>query len=68
MIQALIDDTTARPTPEGFYSLGFLLEQAGNMPQAREAYAHALNLDPDFREAKDALSALGTAGNKLSGS
>jgi Tfp pilus assembly protein PilF len=68
MIQAMIDDTTARPTPEGFYSLGFLLEQAGNLPQAREAYAHALNLDPNFREAKDALNALGAAGNKLSGS
>ncbi len=68
MIRALIEDTTARPTPEGFYSLGFLLQQAGNVPDARDAYARALNLDPNLREAKDALNALGTVGNKLGGS
>ena len=68
MIRALIEDTTARPTAEGFYSLGFLLQQAGNVPDARDAYARALNLDPNLREAKDALNALGTVGNKFGGS
>ena len=64
MIGSLIEDTTARPTPEGFYSLGFLLQQAGNVTEARDAYVRALNLDPNLTEAKDALNALGTAGNK----
>lgn len=68
MIQALIDDTTARPTPEGCYSLGFLLEQAGNVPEARDAYARALILDPNLREARNALNALGTAASKTGGS
>ena len=47
---------------EGFYSLGFLLQQAGNVPEAREAYVRALNLDPNLTEAKDASNALGAAG------
>ncbi|MGD0514693.1 MAG: tetratricopeptide repeat protein [Terriglobales bacterium] len=58
MIQALIEDTGARPTPGGFFSLGFLLEQDGRPSDAREAYAQALKLDPALAEAKQALDAI----------
>jgi tetratricopeptide (TPR) repeat protein len=58
MIQALNEDTSARPTPGGFYSLGFLLEQAGELPEARDAYAQALKLDPTLADATRAIAAI----------
>jgi len=61
MIQALIEDTTTRPTAGGFYSLGLLLEQAGKLPEARDAYAQALKLDPKLVEATESLHALAEA-------
>jgi len=61
MIQALTEDTTTRPTPGGFYSLGYLLELAGKLPEARDAYAQALKLDPGLAEAKQAMDALDRA-------
>jgi hypothetical protein len=63
MIQAVIEDTTNRPTPGGFYSLGFLLEQAGKLPEARDAYAQALKLDPTIAQAKQSLETI-DQGNK----
>ena len=58
MIQALTEDTTTRPTPGGFYSLGFLLEQAGKLPEARDAYAQALKMDPTLADATRAIIAI----------
>ena len=58
MIQALTEDAATRPTPGGFYSLGFLLEQAGKLAEARDAYAQALKLDPTLAEAKQSLEAI----------
>ncbi len=52
MIQALMEDTAARPTAGGFYSLGLLLEQDGKLPEARDAYAQAFKLDPALADAK----------------
>jgi tetratricopeptide (TPR) repeat protein len=63
MIQALTQDTAARPTAGGFYSLGFLLEQEGKLPEARDAYAQALQLDPTLADAKQALDVI-DRGNK----
>jgi len=61
MIQTLIEDTTTRPTRGGFYSLGFLLELAGRLPEARDAYAQALKLDPGLTDAQQSLDALNRA-------
>jgi tetratricopeptide (TPR) repeat protein len=58
MIQVLADDTATRPTASGFYSLGFLFEQDGKLPEARDAYAQALKLDPTLADAKQALDAM----------
>jgi tetratricopeptide (TPR) repeat protein len=52
MIQALEEDTATRPTAGGFYSLGLLLEQDGKLPEAHDAYAQALKLDPALADAK----------------
>ena len=67
MIAALTEDTTTRPTPGGFYSLGCLLEQAGKFSDARDAYAHALKLDSNLAEAKQAMEAI-DGGNKAGAS
>jgi tetratricopeptide (TPR) repeat protein len=61
MIQALTEDTTARPTPGGYYALGFVLEQSGRLREARDAYAQALKLDPGLAEAKEAMDVLDRA-------
>jgi tetratricopeptide (TPR) repeat protein len=58
MIQALVQDTAERPSAGGYFSLGLLLEQAGRASEARSAYAQALQLDPNFAEAKQALEIL----------
>jgi tetratricopeptide (TPR) repeat protein len=58
MIQALTEDIATRPNAGGFYSLGFLLEQDGKLPEARDAYAQALKLDPTLADAKQALEAI----------
>jgi len=58
MIQALTEDIATRPNAGGFYSLGFLLEQDGKLPEARDAYAEALKLDPTLADAKQALEAI----------
>jgi protein O-mannosyl-transferase len=58
MIQVLAEDTAARPTAGGFYSLGFLLQQDGKLPEARDAYAQALKLEPTLADAKQALDAI----------
>jgi len=58
MIQALSDDTSNRPTPGGYFSLGLALEQAGRMQEAHDAYAHAVQLDANLAEAKQSLDAL----------
>jgi tetratricopeptide (TPR) repeat protein len=63
MIQALSEDTATRPTPGGFYSLGLLFEQAGKLPEARDAYSQALKLDPKFVDAAESLRALSQTGN-----
>jgi Flp pilus assembly protein TadD len=58
MIQALLEDAKSNPTAGGYYSLGFLLEKAGNLAEARQSYEEALKLNPEFGEAKQALAAL----------
>lgn len=49
------------PTAPRYLQLGILLEQAGNIPEARLAYKRALTLDPNLPAAKTSLDALGPA-------
>jgi tetratricopeptide (TPR) repeat protein len=44
--------------PNGHYGLGWALEQLGESDRALEAYATAARLNPDYAEAKNALTQL----------
>jgi tetratricopeptide (TPR) repeat protein len=63
MIEALEQDTATRPTAGGFYSLGLLLQQDGKLPEAQDAYAQAIKLDPALADAKQTLDGV-DQGNK----
>jgi tetratricopeptide (TPR) repeat protein len=63
MIKALEQDTATRPTAGGFYSLGLLLQQDGKLPEAQDAYAQAIKLDPALADAKQTLDGV-DQGNK----
>lgn len=41
------------------YALGYSYEKLGHLPKAREQYAHAVTLWPDYAEAKEAAARLG---------
>ena len=47
--------------PFGFYYLGTIYESAGSIEKAIDAYKAALKIDPDYEDAKEALTKLTTA-------
>jgi Flp pilus assembly protein TadD len=49
----------APDAPEYAFDLGLIEEAAGNAERARQSYRRALDLAPDFEEAREALSRLG---------
>lgn len=55
MIQQLSTMVQARPAPAGYLRLGLLLEGAGQSQDARSAFERALELDPNFSPARQAL-------------
>ena len=58
MIQQLSGMVHARPAAPGYLRLGLLLEGAGQQPEARLAFERALQLDPAFAPARQALQNL----------
>jgi protein O-mannosyl-transferase len=58
MIQNLGSMVQARPAAHGYLRLGLLLENAGEAEQARVAFERALDLDPGFAPARQALQNL----------
>jgi tetratricopeptide (TPR) repeat protein len=59
MISHVSQSVATQPGPEIYMQLGVLLEQTGQVSQARVAYEQALKLDPSLGEAKKSLDALG---------
>jgi len=47
-----------QPTAQGYFELGRVLEQAGHVPEALDAYQQALKISPEFVEAQQAADAL----------
>ncbi len=58
VISGLARQVSAHPADEGYLRLGLLLEQAGEIAQARVAYENALKLNPNRLEAQKALEHL----------
>jgi protein O-mannosyl-transferase len=58
-VQRLSDDISRHPTAIRYMRLGLLLESANRIPQARDAYRKALELDPKMTRAQEALRSLG---------
>ncbi len=48
----------AYPSDDAYFSLGLLLEESGQLPDARVAYTQALKLNPQQQQAQRALSRL----------
>lgn len=46
---------SAHPSARGYLQLGQLLQAESNIPDARAAFKHALQIDPKFADAKQAL-------------
>lgn len=63
MIQRLSVMVDAQPTAMGCTQLGILLQENGNLAEARAAYEQALQLDPNYAYAEQSL-ALMTHGGK----
>jgi len=59
MIQRMSDAAADDPSGSNYLQLGILLQEAGHLPEAREAYEQALKLDPSLEEAKRSLDGLG---------
>jgi len=55
MIQQTSDALQSAPGASGYVRLGFLLEGAGQVQDAKSAFEHALQLDPSFAPARQAL-------------
>ena len=47
-----------QPTAQGYFELGRVLAQSGQVPGALDAYQQALKIAPDFTEAQQAIDAL----------
>jgi tetratricopeptide (TPR) repeat protein len=58
MIQQLSGMVQARPTAPGYLRLGLLLQGANQTQDAKSAFARALQLDPGFAPARQALQNL----------
>jgi tetratricopeptide (TPR) repeat protein len=58
MIQQLSGVVQARPTAPGYLRLGLLLQGAGQIQDAKSAFERALQLDPGFARARQALQNL----------
>ena len=54
----------AYPSDGAYFSLGLLLQEAGQFPAARDAYLEALKLNPDQVLAKSALTRLDSGGER----
>ena len=61
MIQTLSSMLQARPAAPGYLRLGLLLEGAGHPQDAKSAFERALELDPNFTPARQALQNLSLA-------
>lgn len=48
----------AQPTAQGYYELGHTLALSGRTADARQAFQQALQVDPDFAQAQQALDAM----------
>jgi len=57
-IRRLAEDVSAHPADEGYLRLGLLLNQGGQLADARTAYQKALALNPNNWEAQSALDHL----------
>jgi len=57
-IQRLSERVAARPAAAGYWRLGLMLEGAGQIDTARQAYRKALELTPEFTPALRALEAM----------
>jgi hypothetical protein len=57
-IQNLSQLVAVRPSDQAYLGLGLLLEQAGQIAKARDAYMRALRLNPDQPQAQKALAFL----------
>jgi Flp pilus assembly protein TadD len=62
MIEWLTQSVATRPTPSRYVELGILLQETGNLSEARAAYEQALKLDPKLIEATELLRALAQNG------
>jgi Tfp pilus assembly protein PilF len=51
------------PPAAAHYNLGFLLRQQGNEPAAREQFARAVQIDPNFAPAREYLAELSPPGS-----
>jgi predicted TPR repeat methyltransferase len=58
MIQQLSAAVSARPAAPGYLRLGLLLEVAGQIQDASSAFERALQMDPGFVPARQALQNL----------
>jgi len=58
MITQLSERVGERPAATGYFRLGLLLEAANRIAEAKDAYAQALQLNPQFNPARRALEAL----------
>ncbi len=58
MIDRISQDVAGAPSGPRYLQLGMLLQEIGNLPEARAAYEQALKLDPTLQEAKNSLDAL----------
>jgi protein O-mannosyl-transferase len=57
-VRRLAEDVSAHPADEGYLRLGLLLDQGGQLADARAAYKKALALNPKNWEAQSALDHL----------
>ena len=62
MVQWLTQSVATDPSPPRYVQLGILLQETGNLSEARAAYEQALKLDPTLVEAKQFLDALAKDG------
>jgi tetratricopeptide (TPR) repeat protein len=59
MIERLTSYAESEPSGKNYLQLAVLLQECGQLSEARDAYQQALKLDPSLDEAKQALHAMG---------
>jgi protein O-mannosyl-transferase len=60
LIPTFLQSVNTHPTSQNFLQLGQLLQQSGDLSDARAAYQRSLQIDPDFAEARAMLAKLGS--------